>query len=80
VRRLRSGSIELHVVEVLVVILISRLEARNNAAVHGAFPVTGDQIRQYAMQYFQAPGAEQLALFSNVVVHRPPDAAAGAEG
>ncbi len=54
--------VELHVMEVPVEILISRLESRNDAAVHGALSVTGDQIRLYATQYFQARGVGASAF------------------
>lgn len=59
---------ELHYLNVPVSELIRRLEARNAASEHGHAVVTQEEIYRYA-EIFQAPDAEELALFSNVIVH-----------
>lgn len=59
---------ELHYLNVPLDELVRRLETRNKASEHGHALVTREQIYSFA-KIFEAPDAEELALFTRVVVH-----------
>lgn len=59
---------ELHYLNVPLTELIRRLEARNTASEHGHATVSLEEIHSFA-KIFEAPDAQELALFSKVIVH-----------
>jgi predicted kinase len=59
---------ELHYLNVPLSELIKRLETRNKVGAHGHAAVTLEEILLFA-KIFEAPDAEELALFSKVIVH-----------
>ena len=56
---------ELHVLDVAPDVLWERLQGRRGPA---TYPVTREELDRY-LGLFEAPGAEELALFDEVVVH-----------
>ena len=65
--------IELHVLEVPLDTLWSRLERRNEGAVPGAYPMTYDEL-QWAWSLFEPPTPEELSAVDHVELHRSPRA------
>ncbi len=63
-----GARIDLHVFEVPLESLWSRLEGRNEEAARGAYPMTYDELR-WAWSVFQPPTAEELAAVDHYTIH-----------
>jgi predicted kinase len=61
-------STELHYLNVPLEELVRRLEARNVVSEHGHAVVTKDEIEEFA-KIFEAPSAEELELFTKVIIY-----------
>jgi len=61
--------IELHVLEVPLDTLWSRLERRNEDAAHGAYPMTYAEL-QWAWSLFEPPTPEELSTVDRYELHR----------
>ena len=63
-----GARIDLHVFDVSLDTLWSRLQGRNESAAPGAYPMTFDKLR-WAWSLFQPPTAEELASVDHYVIH-----------
>lgn len=64
-----SVDTEMHYMDVPFEELLRRLEIRNAKAAHGSVVLTREHMETY-LPLFQAPDAEELALYTRAVVHR----------
>ncbi len=67
--RASGARIELHVFDVTLETLWSRLHRRNEDATRGAYPMTHDEL-QWAWSLFEPPTPEELSVVDSYEVHR----------
>jgi predicted kinase len=66
-----GAEIELHVFEVGLETLWSRLQARNDEAIAGAYPMTYEELRT-AWSLFQPPSPDELTAVDRYTIHNLP--------
>ena len=62
---------EMHFLDVPVEELVRRLEIRNTSGALGVVPLKRENIEKYSRK-FEAPDANELALFTHAIVHKHP--------